>query len=326
MKIFIDTNILLSFYHLSSDDLEELKKLAVLVRQGKAKLYLPEQVLDEFRRNRAGKIADALKRLRDQQTSLQVPQLTKQYEEYGKLRAAHSTFSKRLSQIIDKLEKDASLRTLDADSVIEELISVAEVIPTSTTNLNRARNRMDIGNPPGKKGSLGDAIIWEALLCKVRKGQDLFFISDDGDFYSPLDRDSFDPFLAQEWWDHRRSRIHPYNRMSAFFRDHFPNITLAAEMEKDILIDRLSISGSFAETNSTIVSLSKYFDFTQDQVNRIVEAAVTNNQVYWIARDQRVHSFVSSIVVGREELIEPLNLRRVRYFLDEIRPYGAIPF
>lgn len=66
MNLFIDTNIFLSFHHYTSDDLEELRKLAVLARQGEVELLLPKQVVDEFKRNRAGKIADALKRLREQ--------------------------------------------------------------------------------------------------------------------------------------------------------------------------------------------------------------------------------------------------------------------
>jgi len=60
MDIFLDTNVFLSFYHFSSDDLEELKKLAVLAREGQVTLHLPEQVINEFRRNRANKIADAV--------------------------------------------------------------------------------------------------------------------------------------------------------------------------------------------------------------------------------------------------------------------------
>lgn len=52
MSIFIDTNVYLSFYHLSCDDLEELKKLTVLVRESKAILLLTDQVMDEFHRNR----------------------------------------------------------------------------------------------------------------------------------------------------------------------------------------------------------------------------------------------------------------------------------
>ena len=41
MNIYIDTNILLSFYHLTSEDLEELKKLVALLKQKKARLLLP---------------------------------------------------------------------------------------------------------------------------------------------------------------------------------------------------------------------------------------------------------------------------------------------
>ncbi len=48
MNIFIDTNIFLSFFHFSSDDLEELKKLAVFLRRGKVRLWLPEQVVRNF--------------------------------------------------------------------------------------------------------------------------------------------------------------------------------------------------------------------------------------------------------------------------------------
>ena len=48
MNIFIDTNVFLSFYHLSNDDLEELKKLIVLIDNKEVTLWLPNQVKDEF--------------------------------------------------------------------------------------------------------------------------------------------------------------------------------------------------------------------------------------------------------------------------------------
>ena len=34
MNLFIDTNVFLSFFHLSNDDLEEIHKLAVLIEKG----------------------------------------------------------------------------------------------------------------------------------------------------------------------------------------------------------------------------------------------------------------------------------------------------
>ena len=41
MHLFIDTNVYLGFYHLTSEDLEELNKLVVLVEQQVVTLYMP---------------------------------------------------------------------------------------------------------------------------------------------------------------------------------------------------------------------------------------------------------------------------------------------
>jgi predicted nucleic acid-binding protein len=318
MNIFLDTNVILSFYHLSSDDLEELKKLAVLARQGKVNLIIPEQVKDEFRRNREGKIADALKRLREQRTALQLPQIARQYEEYEKLEKAQKQLEKAHKQLIAHIEEDALTRSLEADSVIEELFQVAGEFPITAKDVKLAQLRSGIGNPPGKKGSLGDAIIWEALLRHSPKNQDLFFITDDSDYNSPLEPDTIDRYLAEEWTRTKNSKICFYTRLSAFFRDHFPDIELATELEKDILIRELANSWSFAQSHAAISKLSQYSDFTDTQVNEIVTAAITNNQIYWIARDPDVHAFLSAIVQGRQDMIEPADLPKIRYLIDGI--------
>lgn len=131
MNIFLDTNIFLSFYHLSSDDLEELKKLAVLAREGKVNLFLPDQVIDEFKRNRAAKIADALKRLEDHKFGPAIPQMAKQYKEFGLLREAERQASQHHSMIVEKIREDAAANSLEADFVIEELFEVANTIETT---------------------------------------------------------------------------------------------------------------------------------------------------------------------------------------------------
>jgi predicted nucleic acid-binding protein len=61
INLFIDTNVFLSFYHLTNEDLEELKKLAALIDKNEIVLFLPDQVKKEFTRNRAGKISDAMR-------------------------------------------------------------------------------------------------------------------------------------------------------------------------------------------------------------------------------------------------------------------------
>src|SRR3989442_14946441 len=95
MNFFIDTNIFLSFYHLTSDDLDELKKLVILLRNKTIRLWLPDQVVKEFHRNRENKISDALKRLRDQRLNLQFPQICKDYEEYEELRQLQKQYEEK---------------------------------------------------------------------------------------------------------------------------------------------------------------------------------------------------------------------------------------
>lgn len=332
MNLIIDTNTLLSFYHFSSDDLEELKKLAGLLREGKLRLFLPEQVQIEFRRNRPTKIADALDRLRGQHLNLEFPQLSKDYEEYEKLREAQKQYEKYHAQLINKIEQDVSTHNLKADAIIEELFQLAEVIPTSDTLIQRARLRMDVGNPPGKKGSLGDAIVWESLLEKVRPSHDLYIITDDGDYFSPLDNESLHPFLVEEWQEAKHSQIICYKRLSKFFRDKYPEIELASETEKDLLIRELAVSNTFARTHEVISDLSKYSDFTPSQLNEIVTAAVSNNQVYLIINDSDVSSFLTRAVEGREHQLNPDYLKQLHNMLeakveeDEVPSEEEIPF
>ncbi|WP_298626242.1 PIN domain-containing protein [uncultured Legionella sp.] len=52
MDVFIDTNILTSLYRLSSEDLENFKKIYVLLESKEINILLTEQVKNEFFRIR----------------------------------------------------------------------------------------------------------------------------------------------------------------------------------------------------------------------------------------------------------------------------------
>lgn len=101
---------------------------------------------------------------------------------------------------------------------------------------------------------------------------------------------------------------------------------MASELEKDILIQELLISANFSETHRIIRKLSRYSEFTPSQVNDIVTAAISNDQIYWIATDEDVHAFLTSVVKGREEHIDPEDLARIEHFLTKLEPYGDIRF
>jgi len=60
MKLFLDANVYLSFYHLTNDSLEELRKLITLIKTNKIELVLPEQDIDEIERQRENKICESI--------------------------------------------------------------------------------------------------------------------------------------------------------------------------------------------------------------------------------------------------------------------------
>ena len=295
MNLFIDTNIFLSFYHLTSEDLEELRKLAVLLDQNKVTLYITDQVCAEFGRNRESKISDAIKRLSEQRLNLQFPQLCKDYPEYNELRELQKEYETVHSALLEKVDRDVGEHTLKADKTIQELFGKAKVLKTSAELIEKARLRIQIGNPPGKEGSLGDAISWEALLEDCPEGEDLFFVTDDRDYVSVLNESLFKEFLFDEWNGSKNSDLVLYRRLSAFFKDKFPDIKLATELEKELLIRDLANSENFAQTHQVISRLSKFSEFTSAQVNEIAQAAISNSQVRWIIDDADVEGFFKPI-------------------------------
>ncbi len=296
MNLFIDTNVFLSFYHLSNDDLEEIHKLAVLLDKGDVKLWLPEQVKDEFKRNRENKVSDALKKLKEQQKKPQFPQICKDYDEYSEIRDLQIEYGKKLSSLIKKVSDDVETRGLKADEKILELFEKANVIEITQELVEKARFRIDIRNPPGKDGSLGDAINWEALLETVPEGEDLYLVADDKDYYSVLDENTLKDFLSDEWGEKKKSEISFYRRLSQFFNEHYPDIKLATELEKELAIKALVNSGNFASTHSAIAKLSKYAEFNKFQSNELAQVAITNSQINWIICDADVYEFYKSLI------------------------------
>jgi predicted nucleic acid-binding protein len=304
MNLFIDTNVFLSFYHLSNDDLEEIHKLTVLLDKGEIKLWLPEQVIDEFKRNRENKISDALKKLKEQQKKPQYPQICKDYEEYAELRELQKEFGIKLSSLIKKVSDDVQEKCLKADEKISELFEKATVVSTTEDILQRARFRMDVRNPPGKDGSLGDAINWECLLENVPMGEDLYLVADDKDYYSILDENILKEFLDEEWSYKNKSCITFYRRLSQFFKEHYPDIKLATELEKELAIRSLVNSGTFTSTHAAIDKLSKYTEFSKSQANELAQVALSNSQINWIISDSDVHEFYKSLLENHEDKID----------------------
>jgi predicted nucleic acid-binding protein len=304
-NLFIDTNIYLNFYHFSSDDLEELKKLSVAMENRKIKLYVTEQVINEFRRNREARIADACDKFKAQRLPNQFPEICKAYEEYGELRDILRKFKETREHLIEDLNNDIESKQLLADKTIEELFNVAKILEMDEDIVEKAKNRVMLGNPPGKPNSYGDSINWELLLERVPSGEDLYLVTDDQDYVSKISDEKLAEFLECEWTKRKDSQIFYYSRLSEFLRSQFPDIRLASELEKELAIDNLITSGTFRQTHLAITKLSKFADFSDSEIREMVEACITNSQIYSIKDDADVRTFLDNLIRGTEQILEP---------------------
>ena len=295
LHAFIDTNVYLTFFSFTEEDLEELRKLLVAIRNDDLKLWTTPQVSDELRRNREAKVADSLNSLQKLKPSQAVPQMARNLPDFEQFVAAKRTFEQHASTLYTQLSDQFSSGTLAADSVLGELLGAAKSVPIDDEVFEAARRRVEVGNPPGKKGSLGDALNWEALLKACPAAQDLHLVTGDSDFVSKMSSDKVSRYLADEWNHAKGSEIHLYRRISAFLRDRFPDIEIASELEKELRIRSLVESGSFITTHRTISRLASYTDYSEQQALDLMDAALTNSQIRLIASDPDVHEFFSEL-------------------------------
>jgi hypothetical protein len=315
MHLFIDANIFLFFYQYSKDDLEELDKLRVLLRKGEITLWLPDQVREELRRKREIVIAAALKDLKEQKLSFAFPAMSKGYTEHETLRQLQRDYGKHHSALIEQITADACNSNLKADKTIRSLIDLAKPIEISDAIYQRAERRHARGNPPGKAASLGDAINWEALLAAVPRSEALHFITDDNDYASLLVKDRFHPFLAHDWTRAKASELHYYRSLSSFLHTKYPDIHFAPELEKTLAIRDFVASRNFSQTHASVAALRRFAEFTTSELNDIVNAAISNNQIAWIITDIDVKSFLTKAISGKEDKIDPDSLADLQTLL-----------
>lgn len=96
-----------------------------------------------------------------------------------------------------------------------------------------------------------------------------------------------------------------YARLSEFIKDHFPQATNLADLEVELTIKDLEESPNFHATHRVIEKLSKYKDFNQNQILKLMHIYFDNDQVGYIRHDQDVRKFGRKIleeyVAGKNE-------------------------
>ncbi|MFM7008552.1 MAG: PIN domain-containing protein [Betaproteobacteria bacterium] len=298
MHTYIDSNIFLDFFHLTSTDLEELRKLEVLIKNHTVTLYLPQQTIDEIQRNRDSKITDALTRFEKDTDAFKVsfPAFTKDMPEHGQLKELLNQANRKHSDLVRKARDSVNSSQLVADNLIQDLQKVAKVIQTSDAVFGKAISRFRMGNPPGKgKSSIGDEINWEILLSSVPDNEDLYLISGDRDYKSSLDGTKVNSFLKAEWERKKNGQLRFYESLSRFFNEKFPHIKVASDVENELLIQKLAQSKSFAATHLLIGKLQNQTLFNTEHVEQLIMIGEQNTQVFWIIEDNDLREFYSRL-------------------------------
>jgi hypothetical protein len=294
VNVFIDSNIWLSLYDYSSNDLSEFNKFKLLVNK-EVNLLVTQQVKDEINRNRDAKIKSVMDKFKV--NNITFPNICKGYtDEYKKLTKAVSDYKTSHSKIIELINNDIPNVNLHADRVIRDIFESANVLPVTEQILAQAKYRFDVGNPPGKDRSYGDAINWVTLLCEINTYEDLHFVSSDKDYRSIIDDCCFNSFLLHEWKSIKNSELYYYPTLNEFTNKHTKNIELKSENDKELAINALFCSSSFVSTHNAIADLNNFSNWTNDQIEQLCQIALDNNQVYRILGDTDVYDFYLSVV------------------------------
>lgn len=296
MNVFIDTNVLLDLYHLSGPDLDELRKVIKLAENKKLNVLLPAQVEDEFWRNRERVISEALDLFAKTKASATLPNLIRANPKSSELRQAVERVNDLVKELRQVADSEIANHKLKADDVIESLFMQCPPQAVDISVIDKAKARKELGNPPGKANSLGDAVNWEWLLESTPEGESLVIISSDGDFESELLKGRPKEFLLREWARAKKGDLELFKGLPDFLKQNFPDIKLSDEIDKSIAIEKLENSFSFMATHNAISSLQKYDVFKEADLLRIIEAYTSNQQIRWILGDDDVRSFANKVV------------------------------
>jgi hypothetical protein len=276
IHLFIDTNRYLALYGFPRNKLKEIGKLIELIKEKKILLYVPEQVENEVTRKREEYLIGISKRIeklnlstKEENLSL-IPECEDQLKRIQELHQKNQTEIKSLIESM-KIEFNNKIKkkTFQVDGFINTLFSLAIRIPYEAEIINKAYIRYDLGNPPGKNGSYGDAVIWESLLKAFPNKENLFFVGFDNDFNSKLNDKEFSPFLLAEWRSKKKSDIRPFKNLGDFVKDQIPEIKKSDEIlekENQINNEYLLSSNALKSAMENMVELTNKTEVARDVI------------------------------------------------------------
>jgi len=202
--LFIDSNKYLDLYQTHQG-----KKLLDLMVEHKDYIFITKQIVAEVNRNAIGVAAAFLREVFQEmklRTSSIPDHLSAPVKEGGKgIRELMKVIGEKIAEAnhdMDALgiEIMSTIRQ-STDEVTQKLAPIfAEALAPSDDEFQKARDRRELGNPPGKASDpLGDQLNWEQLLSHFKGKKRLWIISRDGDYGTAYERKLYlNRFLFEE--------------------------------------------------------------------------------------------------------------------------------
>jgi hypothetical protein len=185
--LFIDSNKYLDLYRMNGG-----KKLLASLAEQIDYIFVTQQVVNEVERNKIQVAADFLRK-KSMDSKLQTFNLPDHLSSNSI--DQRKDILQRMSQIVYSIkginaEVDALFLGImeqisrSEDEVSQALSPIfANAMPHSSEELQRARERKELGNPPGKiTNPVGDQLTWEQILTHFKDKKRIWIITRDGDY------------------------------------------------------------------------------------------------------------------------------------------------
>jgi hypothetical protein len=184
--LFIDANIYLDLYCMGSG-----KKLLALLAEQVNYIFVTQQIVNEVERNKLELAKTSLMKKVSLQTCNMPDHLFGIDESQDKdILQQMREIGQSVANLNNEIVSLASI-TVEQIAKSEDAVSVAlapifsKAITHSPEELQRARDRKELGNPPGKKSDpIGDQLTWEQILTNLKGKKRLWIISRDADYWS----------------------------------------------------------------------------------------------------------------------------------------------
>jgi hypothetical protein len=307
VKVFLDANVLLDFYKVSRSTLTSIKALLILQGHEKVTVLTTSQVQDEVRRNREVTIKTALAEFEKDSVGNNIPAMVRELPAAKEAVALAQQYRKARDAVSRVVREQARSKTLPADQLIAEMFSTSTQVELDDQLYSKALMRHNLRNPPGKRESMGDALNWESCLRHCAGGDTLHLVSQDGDYFDPLNADEPYPFLREEFAALKKGKLLAYRTLLDFFQANFPGALDVENLNRELWAEKLLGSRSFNDTHRAVSELLKEkLSLSKGQIRLIADAFIINDQVRRISLDEDVRELMNFVRDHRSLDLEEL--------------------